>query len=45
MCLIVSTQTQSGVWRRVIENAKDVKTRLKETFSEEQFLLNFDDGN
>lgn len=38
----VPTPSQSGVWRRVIRNAEQVKNRLKEIISEEKFCLHFD---
>lgn len=38
----VPTPSQSGVWRRTIRNAAQVKNRLMELISEEKFCLHFD---
>ena len=38
----VPTPSQSGVWRRVIKDAENVKNRLKKFISEEEFCLYFD---
>jgi len=38
----VPTPSQSGIWRRVIEDAKAVKKKLKEIISKEEFCLHFD---
>ncbi|XP_067625199.1 protein dissatisfaction [Eurosta solidaginis] len=34
--------SQSGIWRRVIKDAENVKVRIKELLSEEEFFLHFD---
>ena len=38
----VPTPSQSGVWRRTIRDAEQVKNRLMELISEEKFSLHFD---
>lgn len=41
----VPTPSQSGVWRRTIRDAEQVKNRLMELISEETFCLHFDGKN
>ena len=38
----VPTPSQSGIWRRTIRDAEQVKNRLMELISEEKFCLHFD---
>lgn len=38
----IPTPSQSGVWRRTIRDAEQVKNRLMELISEEKFCLHFD---